>query len=89
MYQENLHSADYLKQVFAPHCAQIKISSTEKTVNPIFFSFMSTNSKGYYQYNHVLIFYEKITEQKAHTDIDEQGEINRLAYKLVSQKKFN
>ena len=85
MYEENLHSDKYLRQVFA---RKIRIIPSRKNVNPMFFSFMSRNEHGLFQYNHVLIFYERLTEQKVHKDIDELGEMNRLVYRLQNQKEF-
>ena len=72
MYENDLQYATTLKQIFEK---QIHIVPSEKQVNPTFFSFMSKNEKDTFQYNHVLIFYERITEQKVNKDRDQDSDI--------------
>ena len=72
LYEENLQSEKFLKQIFVN---QIHIVPSEKQVNPTFFSFMSRTENETFQYNHVLIFYERLTEQKVNEDCDQKSVI--------------
>ena len=50
-------------------------------VDPKFFTFMSVDAEGFNQYNHVLIFYERFTQELIHKDFDEKAYIERLVRK--------
>ena len=78
LYEEPEKMAAYLGQVFPD---KVRILQTEKMVDPKFFTFMSVDAEGFNQYNHVLIFYERFTENLIREDFDEKAYIERLVRK--------
>ena len=85
LYEDAENLTPFLYRVFSQ---QITIKTANKNIQPKFFSFMSSNTDYLFEYCHVLIFYERVTQDQILHDFNPVNAQNKLLAEMRESEQF-